>query len=71
MVGGKNWGVEKAECNEKQKEVEGLANPVLKKAYESVNAGTPDGDNDCLRTHLNGLGDRLTNHYDPSVEEVD
>merc|ERR1739841_327152 len=30
-----NPAAEKAECDEKQKEVERLANPILKKAYES------------------------------------
>ena len=55
---------EKIEYDEKQKEVERIANPILKKAYESSGAG--DGaDDDFLGADLDGVGDG------PSVEEVD
>ena len=66
-----NPAAEKAECDDKQKEVERLANPILKKAYESaanvrddVNA---DG-NDFMGADLDGAGDHMD---EPSVEEVD
>jgi molecular chaperone DnaK (HSP70) len=62
----------KAECDEKQKEVEGLANPILKKAYESVNAGAGAGasnmDDDFMGEDLAGAGEHMD---EPSVEEVD
>jgi len=64
-----NPAAEKAECDEKQKEVERLANPILKKAYESAaNAGgNADGD-DFMGADLDGAGDHMD---EPSVEEVD
>jgi len=66
-----NPAAEKAECDEKQKEVEGLANPILKKAYESVNTGgAPDGDDDFMGADLDGAGDHSMDD-EPSVEEVD
>ena len=70
-----NPAAEKAQCDEKQKEVEGLANPILKKAYESAAneagagmGGPPAGDDDdFMGADLDGAGD----HDEPSVEEVD
>lgn len=63
-----NPAAEKAECDEKQKEVEGLANPILKKAYESAAGGAPAEDDDWMGEDVAGGGD----HFDePSVEEVD
>jgi len=58
--------VDKEEYDEKQKEVEGVANPILKKAYESGAAGEgPADDDDFLGDDLDGVDDG------PSVEEVD
>ena len=59
---------EKDECDEKQKEVERIANPILKKAYESANAAPGAGasnmdDDDWMGEDVDGAG--------PSVEEVD
>ena len=66
-----NPAAEKAACDEKQKEVEGLANPILKKAYESVNTGgAPDGDDGFMGADLDGAGDHSMDD-EPSVEEVD
>ena len=65
-----NPAAEKAECDEKQKEVERLANPILKKAYESAanaGGGNADGD-DFMGADLDGAGDHMD---EPSVEEVD
>ena len=64
-----NPAAEKAECDEKQKEVEQVANPILKKAYESANVadGNADGD-DFMGADLDGAGDHMD---EPSVEEVD
>ena len=71
-----NPAAEKVQCDEKQKEVEGLANPILKKAYESAaneagaggGMGAPPGDDDdFMGADLDGAGD----HDEPSVEEVD
>lgn len=60
---------EKEECEEKQKEVEHLANPILKRAYESAAASGSSGasgtDDDFLGEDLDGANDG------PSVEEVD
>jgi molecular chaperone DnaK (HSP70) len=59
----------KDEYDEKQKEVEQIANPIIKKAYESSNASSsPSGANqadDFLGEDLDGV------HDGPSVEEVD
>jgi len=57
---------EKNEYDEKQKEVEGVANPILKKAYESAAGGgeaAAAGSDDEFFEDLDGDG--------PSVEEVD
>jgi molecular chaperone DnaK (HSP70) len=59
---------EKEEYDDKQKEVEKVANPILKRAYESANtaAGGPaPDDDDFLGEDLDGV------HDGPSVEEVD
>lgn len=54
---------EKNEYDEKQKEVEHVANPILKKAYESANAGAvPASEDDQYFEDLDG---------GPTVEEVD
>jgi len=64
-----NPNLEKEEYDGKQKEVEGIANPILKKAYESANnagEGQGDGeDDDFMGEDLDGADDG------PSVEEVD
>ena len=65
-----NPAAEKAECDEKQKAVEGLANPILKRAYESASAGgAPGGDDDFMGADLDGAGDHTVD--EPSAEEVD
>merc|ERR1712070_420139 len=59
---------EKDEYDEKQKEVESLVNPIIKKAYESTNNGA-DGavpDDDFMGEDLDGVGGD-----EPTVEEVD
>ena len=62
-----NPAAEKDELDGKQKEVEKIANPILKRAYESANAG--DGgavpDDDFMGDDIDGVDDG------PSVEEVD
>jgi len=65
-----NPAAEKEACDEKQKEVEGLANPILKRAYESANGGEGEGgmDDDFMGEDLDGAGDHMDG---PSVEEVD
>jgi chaperone protein DnaK len=62
-----NPAAEKDEYDSKQKEVEGIANPILKKAYESVNNSGDNGDDDddFMGEDLDGVDDG------PSVEEVD
>lgn len=61
-----NPAAEKEEYDEKQKEVEQVANPILKKAYESGAAGASNmDDDDFLGEDLDGVNDG------PSVEEVD
>jgi heat shock protein 5 len=62
-----NPAADKDEYDSKQKEVEGVANPILKKAYESANnPGGADGeDDDFMGEDLDGVDDG------PSVEEVD
>ena len=57
-----NPGAEKSDYEEKQKEVEHIANPIIKKAYES-NQNTPD--DDFMGEDLDGVDGG------PSVEEVD
>lgn len=57
----------KDDCNEKQKAVESLANPILKKAYESA---AKAGDDDFMGADLDGAGDHIDEN-EPSVEEVD
>merc|ERR1712038_2120942 len=62
-----NPAAEKDDYDSKQKEVEGVANPILKKAYESANnAGAAEGgdDDDFMGEDLDGVDDG------PSVEEV-
>ena len=57
---------EKDEYDEKQKEVETLVNPIIKKAYESANAGNGEvPEDDFMGEDLDGVGD------EPTVEEVD
>jgi heat shock 70kDa protein 1/2/6/8 len=58
---------EKEEYDEKQKEVERQANPILKRAYESSAAGSAGGapDDDFMGENVDGVDDG------PSVEEVD
>jgi len=60
-----NPAAEKDEYDSKQKEVEGVANPILKKAYESVNNANGNEDEDFMGEDLDGVDDG------PSVEEVD
>lgn len=60
-----NPAAEKDDYEEKQKEVEGVANPILKKAYESGGAAGSEGDDDFLGEDVDGVDDG------PSVEEVD
>ena len=59
---------EKDEYDEKQKEVERIANPILKSAYESANAGGGGSaqDDDFMGEDLDGV-----DADGPSVEEVD
>lgn len=57
---------EKEEYDEKQKEVETVVNPIIKKAYESAGQGaTEAGDDDFIGEDLDGVDDG------PTVEEVD
>jgi molecular chaperone DnaK (HSP70) len=57
---------EKTDYDGKQKEVEQVANPILKKAYESAEpAGGVPTDDDFMGANLDGVDDG------PSVEEVD
>lgn len=62
-----NPAAEKEEYDEKQKEVEQVANPILKRAYESGAAAGASNmdDDDFLGEDLDGVNDG------PSVEEVD
>jgi molecular chaperone DnaK (HSP70) len=60
-----NPAAEKDDYDEKQKEVEHVANPILKKAYESAGTAGDQGDDDFLGEDLDGVDDG------PSVEEVD
>jgi molecular chaperone DnaK (HSP70) len=57
---------EKEEYDEKQKEIEQVANPILKRAYESGAQGASNmNDDDFLGEDLDGVNDG------PSVEEMD
>jgi molecular chaperone DnaK (HSP70) len=57
---------EQEDSDAKQKEVESIANPILKRAYESGTAGASNmGDDDFLGEDLDGVPNG------PSVEEVD
>lgn len=57
---------EKDEYDEKQKEVEQIANPILKRAYESgASAGGGDDDDDFMGEDLDGVND------EPTFEEMD
>jgi heat shock protein 5 len=61
-----NPAAEKEDYDAKQKKVEGVANPILKRAYESGAAGASNmDDDDFLGEDLDGV------HNGPSVEEVD
>jgi heat shock protein 5 len=61
-----NPAAEKEDYDEKQKEVEQVANPILKRAYESGVADASNMDEeDFLGEDLDGV------HAEPSVEEVD
>jgi molecular chaperone DnaK (HSP70) len=60
---------EKVDYESKQKEVEGVANPILKRAYEGASSSSGSssaGDDDFLGEDVDGAGDG-----GPSVEEVD
>jgi len=62
-----NPAASQEEYDEKQKEVEAIANPIIKRAYESSNSAdgaSPGGDDDWL-------GDDVDGGDGPSVEEVD
>merc|ERR1711862_121187 len=55
-----NPAAEKADYDEKQKEVEAIANPILKKAYESANAGAGEAggmDDDFMGEDVDGADD--------------
>ena len=57
---------EKEDYDAKQKEVERIANPILKRAYESANAASSNAnDDDWMGEDVDGVDDG------PSVEEVD
>eukprot|EP00980_Cylindrotheca_fusiformis_P030955 scaffold25678_cov137-Cylindrotheca_fusiformis.AAC.3 len=61
-----NPAAEKSEYDAKQKEVEQVANPILKRAYESgANHGGSNMDDDFLGEDLDGVNDG------PTVEEMD
>ena len=55
---------EKEEYDEKQKEVEQIANPILKRAYEAGAAGNAGADDDFMGEDIDGL------HEEPDIEEV-
>lgn len=62
-----NPAADKDEYDEKQKEVERVANPIMKKAYESAGgAAQGAGDDDWMGEDVDGAADD-----GPSVEEVD
>ena len=69
---GDNPAAERAKCDEKQKEVEMLTNPILKRAYESANAGggaNAAEDDDFMGADVDGAGNHTMD--EPSVEELD
>jgi molecular chaperone DnaK (HSP70) len=60
---------DKAEYDSKQKDVEAIVNPILKKAYESNTSPTGEqGGDDFMGPDVDGAGQ---NQEGPSVEEVD
>ena len=68
-----NPAAEKSACDERQKGVESIANPIMKRAYESINSGGGSaqgvgGDDDFMGADLDGAGDHAMN--EPSVEEL-
>jgi len=62
-----NPALEKEDYDNKQKEVEEVANPILKRVYEQQSAGEQAPDDDFMGEDLDGVGD----DSGPSVEEVD
>mmetsp|Transcript_38499 Transcript_38499/g.93157 ORF Transcript_38499/g.93157 Transcript_38499/m.93157 type:complete len:234 (+) Transcript_38499:1695-2396(+) len=60
-----NPAADKEMYDDKQKEVEQIANPILKRAYESASAGNSNMDDDFLGEDLDGVDDG------PTVEEMD
>merc|ERR1711862_439018 len=54
---------EKEDYDEKQKEIEQIADPILKRAYESANAAPGGNDDDFMGEDLDGVNEG------PSVEE--
>lgn len=60
-----NPAADKEMYDEKQKEVEQIANPILKRAYESASAGNSNMDDDFLGEDLDGVDGG------PTVEEMD
>jgi tartrate dehydratase alpha subunit/fumarate hydratase class I-like protein len=68
-----NPAAEKSACDEKQKGVESLANPILKWAYESINLGGVGahgvgGDDDYMGADVDSAEDHAMEK--PSVEEL-
>ena len=62
-----NLTAETSEYDEKQKEVEGIANPIFKKAYESSSGGGEGGgSDDFMGKDVDGVDNDV-----PSVEEID
>jgi len=57
---------EKEECDSKRQEVESIANPIMKRAYESTNSSANGGNEDFDGEDLDGVEDD-----GPSVEEVE
>ncbi|CAJ1945806.1 unnamed protein product [Cylindrotheca closterium] len=60
-----NPAADKKNYDDKQKEVEQIANPILKRAYESASAENSEMDDDFLEEDLDGVDDG------PTVEEMD
>jgi len=61
----KNQLAEKDEFEAKQKELEGVVNPIMVKVYQAAGGGMPEGD------MPGGMPDNAGGHGGPSVEEVD